>query len=129
MEYKMAEYRYYINRMNKLQLNKKPDNRMANQTQDSPQQELSSQKNNNTQKTNRTQKYSYKTTKKHREKKWTTFTYYNPKIRKITNLFKLTDINIAFQSNNSIRLTNTDTTNKNTEIQIQWYLRTNMQNM
>jgi hypothetical protein len=48
-----------------------------------------------------------------KKNKWTTFTYYSPKIRKITNLFKHTDINIAFKSSNSIRrLTNTDTTNR-----------------
>jgi len=34
--------------------------------------------------------------------KWATFTYYSPKVRKITNLFKHTDINIAFKNNNTI---------------------------
>jgi hypothetical protein len=36
-------------------------------------------------------------------KKWATFTYHSPKIRKITNLFKQTNINIAFRSVNTIR--------------------------
>jgi len=34
--------------------------------------------------------------------KWATFTYYSPKVRKITNLFKQTDIKIAFKNNNNI---------------------------
>ena len=38
-----------------------------------------------------------------RPKKWTTFTYYHPSVRLITNLFKNTDINIAFRSTNTIR--------------------------
>jgi hypothetical protein len=32
--------------------------------------------------------------------KWATFTYYSPKVRKITNLFKQTDIKIAFKKVN-----------------------------
>jgi len=34
--------------------------------------------------------------------KWATFTYYSHKVRKITNLFKQTDIKIAFKNNNTI---------------------------
>jgi len=34
-------------------------------------------------------------------KKWATFTYYSPKVRKITNLFKHANIRIAFKSNNA----------------------------
>jgi hypothetical protein len=34
--------------------------------------------------------------------KWTTFTYYSPKIRKITNLFKYTDIKTAFKYKNAV---------------------------
>jgi len=35
--------------------------------------------------------------------KWTTFTYYSPRIRKITNLFKYTNIGISFKSTNTIQ--------------------------
>jgi hypothetical protein len=35
-------------------------------------------------------------------KKWATFTYYNPAIRKITNLFKHTDNRISYKTNNTI---------------------------
>jgi hypothetical protein len=47
-------------------------------------------------------------------KKWATFTYHNPNVRKITNLFKQTDIKIAFKSTNTTqqqtRPTNHETT-------------------
>jgi hypothetical protein len=41
------------------------------------------------------------TTSRH-DAKWTTFTYTSPQIRKITNLFKHTNIKIAFKCNNTI---------------------------
>ena len=36
-------------------------------------------------------------------KKWATFTYHSPLIRKVTNLFKSTDIRIAFRTTNTIQ--------------------------
>ena len=36
-------------------------------------------------------------------KKWVTFTYHSPLIRRVTNLFKQTDLNIAFRATNTIR--------------------------
>jgi hypothetical protein len=38
-----------------------------------------------------------------RNKKWATFTYHSSRVRKITNLFKQTDIKIAFKSTNTIQ--------------------------
>jgi hypothetical protein len=38
----------------------------------------------------------------HRPMKWTVFTYYNPSIRKITNLFRKTGISTAFRNNNTV---------------------------
>jgi hypothetical protein len=35
-------------------------------------------------------------------KKWVTFTYYSPLVRKVNNFFKNTDIRIAFRTNNTI---------------------------
>ena len=35
-------------------------------------------------------------------KKWVTFSYHSPLVRKITNLFKNTEINIAFRTQNTI---------------------------
>jgi len=42
-------------------------------------------------------------TTKDENKKWATFTYYSSKIWKITNLFKHTNIKIAFQSTNTLQ--------------------------
>jgi len=44
-------------------------------------------------------------TKKERNnnKKWVTFTFYSPKIRKLTNLFKQTDIHITFKATNTVQ--------------------------
>jgi hypothetical protein len=36
------------------------------------------------------------------KKKWATFTYTSPQIRKVTNIFKHTDINITFKCYNTI---------------------------
>jgi len=56
-----------------------------------------------------------KPTKKKKDK-WTTFTYYSPQIRKITNLFKNTDIRIALKSSNNLqRLTNAEKKSKTQE--------------
>ena len=38
-----------------------------------------------------------------RNKKWVTFTYFSPIIRSITNLFKHSNLNIAFRANNTIQ--------------------------
>jgi len=35
--------------------------------------------------------------------KWATFTHHSPKVRKLTNLFKYTNINITFKSTNAIQ--------------------------
>jgi len=40
----------------------------------------------------------HQTQDKDENKKQTTFTYYSPKIRKLTSLFKYTNINIAFKN-------------------------------
>jgi hypothetical protein len=36
-------------------------------------------------------------------KKWITFTFHNPRVRKIINLFRNTNLKIAFKTNNSIQ--------------------------
>jgi len=35
-------------------------------------------------------------------KKWAVFTYYNPTIRKVNNLFKHNDVGIAFRNTNTL---------------------------
>jgi len=47
-------------------------------------------------------------------KKWVTFTYFSPIIRRITNLFKHSNLNIAFRATNTIQQQLTEKpTNKN----------------
>ena len=48
------------------------------------------------------QKTNCTRTEKKEKKFWTTFTYHSPKIRKITILFKNTNIGIAFRTTTSI---------------------------
>jgi hypothetical protein len=54
----------------------------------------------------------------HNEKKhktiWTTFTYHSPKIRRITNLFKNTNIGIAFKATTTLQQLITPTTQTRT---------------
>jgi hypothetical protein len=48
---------------------------------------------------------------KGQHKKCATFTYYSPQIRKVTNLFKHTEIKIEFRRNNNIQLVRTKKNN------------------
>jgi len=51
-----------------------------------------------------------------KNKTWTTFTYYSPKIRKTTNLFKNTNVGIAFKNTYTLKqLTHPKTNNKTPE--------------
>jgi hypothetical protein len=115
MEHKIAAYRYYINRMNKLPLNGKKRTidwqtilRIAHNN--FPARKITTLR-KQVEHNNTATKQQRNAEKK--KNKWTTFTYYSPKDRKITNLFKHTGINIAFKSSNSIqRITNMGTTNR-----------------
>ena len=105
MEHKMAAYRYYINRMNRLPLSEKK--RIEWQTilriahnNNFPTRKITTLR-KQIERNNTATKQKRSTDRQ--KNKWTTFTYYSPKIRKITNLFKNTDINIAFKSSNSIQ--------------------------
>ena len=48
--------------------------------------------------------------------KWATVTHYSPKVRKITSLFKHTDINVAFKNNNTISQIHRPKTTNNTQV-------------
>jgi len=53
---------------------------------------------------------------RNKNKTWTTFTYYMPIIRKITNLFKHTDVGISFKNTNTLQqLTKAKTVNNSQE--------------
>jgi hypothetical protein len=102
LEHKTAAFRYHITRMHILQL-----------TADKKQNEWETiqhiaTKNNFPQNVLQKLKQQIihkvqpqKTNDSH--KTWTTVTYYSPQIRKITNLFKNTNIRIAFRSTNTIK--------------------------
>src|SRR5215475_6551337 len=49
----------------------------------------------------RSQSQKAQQSQNNQDKKWITFTYYGPAIRKITNLFKHTNIQIAFRPTNT----------------------------
>ena len=40
--------------------------------------------------------------KKQEKQKWTPFTYFSPLVRKVTNIFKDTELKIAYRSTNTI---------------------------
>jgi hypothetical protein len=97
IEQKTAAYRYHLTRMHALPLDPKKKQKEWKTIQ-------TIAKNNNIpqqllQKLNqRVQQKTDQSPDKKDKKIWTTFTYHSPKIRTITNLFKNTNINIAFRT-------------------------------
>ena len=102
-EHKMAAYRYLINRMISLPL--------STEKRITEWQNIRNIANNNKFPTHhitklRTQiqhKTQINTTKISSDQKWATYTYHSPKVRMITNLFKQTDLKIAFKSTNNLQ--------------------------
>ena len=115
IEHKIAAFRYCITRMHSLPLTSERKQKEWTIIQNIAQnnnfphtliQKLNSQlqhghnynRNNNTD--------------RNRKITWTTFTHYNPLVRKITNLFKHTNVGISFKYTNTIHhLTTPKTTN------------------
>jgi hypothetical protein len=103
IEHKLAAYRYHINRMLEPPLTKEERTHEWNIIQNMA-------RNNNFPNrliTNLKQiepntKQQQPEKKENTNKKWATFTYYNSTVRKITNLFKHTDIRISLKNNNTI---------------------------
>ena len=118
IEHKLAAYRYHINRMLTLPLTKERrthewktiqnvahNNNFPNKLIIKLKQQI--QRNTTRQKSDRKENVN--------NTKWATFTYYSHKVRKITNLFKQTDIKIAFKNNNTIsQILRPQTTNNTT---------------
>jgi hypothetical protein len=101
-EHKTAAYRHYITRMQSLLLTTKRQKTewktiktiaKSNNFPDKVITQLKSQ----------TQKRWDNETNTNKNKKWAVFTYCSPRIRKITNLFKHTEVGIAFRSTNTIQ--------------------------
>jgi hypothetical protein len=104
-EHKTTAYRYHITRMHSLPLtterqktewNKIRSIAQSNNLPDSVITRLKAK----TQKTHPTRDIDRN---KNKPRKWTVFTYHSPRIRKLTNLFKHTDIGIAFRSTNTVQ--------------------------
>jgi hypothetical protein len=101
-EHKLAAFRYLINRANKLPI--KPEIKQ----QEEKTIRLTAKSNgyptniirNLQQRT--TKKDKHNTSTKQSTKKWVTFKYYSPLVRKVTNIFKNTNLRIAFQTTNTI---------------------------
>jgi len=110
-EHKISAFLHYINRLTTLPI-----------TEKSKQKEwgtiLSIAKNNDyppalihrlkTKLTNRKRALKQNCTQQQQEtttlrNKWVTFTYFSPLVRKISNLFKQTDLKIAFRATNTIQ--------------------------
>src|SRR5215469_16856515 len=84
---------------------------MAKYPHHSQKQSIPHTYNNKTKGTDTTELQEPKT--KEKSKKWATFTYHSPKVRTITNLFKDTDIKIAYKTTNTVQQ-RTKTRNPNT---------------
>jgi len=104
-EHKIAAFKYYIHRMLTLPI-----------TEESQQEEwktiITMAKNNgcpvgiiNDLRTKLTSKkhQQHPPTTPYNKRNWVTFNYYSPMIRRIINLFKHTDLNIAFRATNTLQ--------------------------
>jgi hypothetical protein len=106
MEYELAAYRYYLTHMNSQPLSKLRKQKEWNtiqyiaKTNNFLSKIIQGLNQSIQQKVNT---HIPQSSAPKRPKIWTTFTYYHPSVRLITNLFKNTDINIAFRSTNTIR--------------------------
>jgi len=108
-DHKLAAFTYYINRMITLPITEKVKKHewknilTIAQKNGFPKNIIHAIKKKETAKQKNKQITPEEKQEKHTQnKKWTIFTYHSPLIRKVTNLFKNTDIHIAFKSNNTI---------------------------
>jgi len=104
-EHKTAAYRYYIKRMQTLPLTaarRKTEWRTIKtiaKSNNFPDHVISQLKSQTQQKTQNRKNYETNT---NTDKKWAVFTYHDPTIRKVTNLFKHTGVGIAFRNTNTL---------------------------
>ena len=103
-EHKLAAYRYYIERMLNLPLSTKKRNRewstvlhIAQQNGFPPttMQKLRQQIKQKT-------KHTTMHTSTNKDRRWVTFTYISPQIQMVTNIFRNTNVKIAFKCRNTI---------------------------
>jgi len=102
IEHKMAAFRYHISRMYSLPLAPEKQQKNGNTT-NSQKQQFPTNYSTETKKNKYNENRPLSNRIKHPQKKtWTTFTYYSPKVRKISNLLKHTDIGVAFSNTNTL---------------------------
>jgi hypothetical protein len=105
IEHKTTAYRHYIKRMQTLPLTaarRKTEWRTIKTIAKSnsfPDHVITHLQSQTQQTTHKTKNHESNT---NTDKKWAVFTYYNPTIRKITNLFKHTAVGIAFRNTNTL---------------------------
>jgi len=103
-EHKLAAYRYYIERIINLPLNAKHQKREWStilhiaQHNGFPPTIIQKQRHQIKHKAKHTTPY----TNINKNKRWITFTYISPQIRKVTNIFRNTNVKIAFRCRNTI---------------------------
>jgi len=104
LEHRLAAYNFYIKRMRFTLITEQARKQECNtictiaRNNGFPLQTIQNVKNKWTIKTQKNRKYSHKT----QRKKWITFTYHSLLIHKVINLFKSTDLNVAFRTFNII---------------------------
>jgi hypothetical protein len=107
-DHKNAAYRYYINRMITLPNTKKAKSQerqyILNTARQNgfPSHTITNIEKKIIAKHGEDKESTIIDTERQSQKKWITFTYHSPLIRKITNLFKNTEISIAFKATNTI---------------------------
>jgi hypothetical protein len=107
--HKLAAFLFYINRMSNMPIDKTTIKQewlkvleMA-KNNEFPTRLITQLKNKlTTKKGNKKENDMQTLTQQPTQKKWITFTYYSPAVRKVTNLFKQTNINIAYRSTTTI---------------------------
>jgi hypothetical protein len=109
LEHKLAAFNYYINRMLTLPITKQQQTQEWNTIQTIAKkkefpnpfiQRLKAKIENRKQKHSQTSSSTEQ--KEETMKKWVTFKYHSPLIRKVTNLFKQTELKIALRTTNTI---------------------------
>ena len=89
---------------------------MENNTKYCTKQQFPGETHNKPEYTNAKKKKIHQKQDKDENKKWATFIYHSPQIRKLTDIFKQSNINIKFKSTNTIqRCTKPKTPDKNQE--------------
>jgi hypothetical protein len=105
MEHKLAAYRFLLNRLHQLLLtqeNKKQEMNIIYQIAKMNEYPLAVINQLNEKIMNKKQNITDDTIQTKRYDKWITFEYHSPLIRKVTNIFRNTNLRITFRVNNTI---------------------------